>query len=207
MRKGYAVLVAGMLILAGCGEQRQEAQEDTAAALAEEVEQEAGEASERIRHYTSEELQNATPLSNEAMKAVLPETLGGMKRKGFNIISQAGLQSVEARYGEEGREVTLVILDGAGEVGSGMYAMGQMGLSVHAESEDEHGYMKTTSHQGFKGMEEYENGSDAEAPKSTMTLFVGERYMVTFEGEGFEMDDLKSLIDDSGVIASLTNAK
>src|SRR5690554_377780 len=67
------------------------------------------------------------------MKAVLPESLAGMKRTRFSggDAPMMALVTAQATYSDDqNRSVELSIMDGAGEAGSGVIAIYVMSLSM-----------------------------------------------------------------------------
>lgn len=153
-----------------------------------------------------EELKKATPLSNEQLKALLPEKLDGMKRKSYNI-TKMGFNAVEAKYDDDIRSISLSILDGAGEAGAGMISMAEFGMNAGGESESEDGYKKPLSVDGTKGFEEQERSSDGSNITNKVTFIVKHRFILTFEAQGIEMDKLKSIVEESKLIDSLEDAQ
>ena len=85
MKARYVLVLAMALIFAGCGDKESSSSEEKAVNEIEDMKQSMEEASKQISKYTSEDLKKATPLSNDKLKAFLPETIDGMKRKRFNI--------------------------------------------------------------------------------------------------------------------------
>lgn len=76
-----------------------------------------------------EKLKVMTPLSNEELKAALPETMAGLKRTELSVGDNAMMQisSAEAKYSEENKRIKLEIMDGAGETASAMVSILMMG--------------------------------------------------------------------------------
>lgn len=206
MKVRYVLVLAMALMFAGCGDKDSSSSEEKAVNEIEDMKQSMEEASKQISKYTSEDLKKATPLSNDKLKAFLPETIDGMKRKSFNI-GQMGFHAADAKYEADGKKISLSILDGAGEAGAAMIGMMQLGMSAGGESENENGYMKPLSMDGYNGVEEQEKSSDGSNVINKVSLIVGDRFMLTFEAEGIEMDKLKSIVEDSGLIDDLEDAK
>lgn len=207
MKKRYALLFAIVLMFSGCGEKDGAGSEDNVAVNeVEDMKKSMEEAGKEISKYTSEDLKKATPLSNEQIKALLPENIDGMNRKSFKI-GQMGFHTADAKYEADGKKISLSILDGAGEAGAAMIGMMQLSMSAGVESENENGYMKPLSIDGCNGVEEQEKSSDGSNVVNKVSLIVGDRFMLSFEAEGIEMDKLKSIVEDSGLIDDLEDIK
>lgn len=142
-----------------------------------------------------ENLKNVPPLTNDELKAVLPEILLGLKRKELSVGDNAmmNLSTAEAKYADdENRRVKVEIVDGAGETGSAMVSIMMMGLNVSKEKTTEFGFEKSTEINGAKSIvSEYKNGEDINSEIQTV---LKNRYLVTLKADGFTYEDLKSAL-------------
>ncbi len=197
MKTKYVLLLSALLMISGCGDKKSDEQKEVV--IQEESTKDMKDAFEEIGK-TSEDLKKATPLSNQQLKALLPEKINGFNRKRFSI-GQLGMHIAEAYYGENDKQITLSILDGAGEAGSAMIAMMQIGINAGGESEDENGYRKPIKIDGNSGVEEQERSDNSVTNK--IMLIVKGRFMLTFEGKNIEADKLKSIIDSENLIDKL----
>lgn len=100
-------------------------------------------------------LKALTPVSNEVLKAVLPETLVDMKRKSLRVgeMSAMGVASASAEYenADDTKSLDINIIDGAGESGSGMASLMFFGFTTEREEITENGFEKTTEINGKRG--------------------------------------------------------
>lgn len=147
----------------------------------------------------NEKLLKVTPISNEKLKTLLPETLLGFPRKKFSVGNQfmASVSMAEAQYRNEegnGDFITFSIVDGAGETGSAMISMIRLGLARDFEEESDNGYSKSTTIDGHKAIEEQELNYDV--PVSKITMLISNRFMITLEGEGVSADQLKKAFNE-----------
>ncbi|HSW01152.1 MAG TPA: hypothetical protein VLI39_13335 [Sedimentisphaerales bacterium] len=132
-----------------------------------------------------------TSVGGDSLKALLPETLAGMKRVSAsaekNQMMGVDISHAEGEYeGQEGASVRLTITD-VGNL-SGPMKLGMTGWTMTQYSrETDRGYEKTGTYNGFKGMEEY----DKEDKSSTIRVFVSERFVVELDGNSVTMDTLK----------------
>ena len=143
-----------------------------------------------------ETLKNLTPLTNEELKKVLPETLLGLKRVELSVgdASMMNLVSAEAKYKEENKRIELQIMDGAGETGSAMVSILMMGINVDKEKITETGFEKSAEINGMKAIvSEDKNG---ESINSKIQMIAKNRYLVTLTGTGVSYEELKSALGE-----------
>ena len=136
-----------------------------------------------------------TSVSGDTLKALLPETVAGMKRTHAsaekNQVMGFDLSNAEGDYeGQDGASINLSITD-VGNL-SGTMKMGMTGWTLAQYSrETDTGYEKTATYSGFKGMEEY----NKEDKNGTIRVFVADRFIVELEGYSVTMDTLKKALD------------
>ena len=133
------------------------------------------------------------PVDFRELKAMLPETVGSMKR-----VSAEGEKSgavgivvshAKARYEGDGSSLQVKITD-PGNL-SGFAAMAAMWMKVEIDRETETGYEKTGSIAGRRFHEKY----DKSAKSGEYTMVVGNRYMVDVHGNGVDMATMKKAMD------------
>ncbi|WP_271767998.1 hypothetical protein [Aquimarina algiphila] len=147
----------------------------------------------------SEQLKNATPISKEKLKALLPESLLGYPRKKFSIGNQfmPDMNMAEAEYeNENGDLISYSIIDGAGETGSAMVTLARLGFSRDFEEQSDSGYRKSITINGYKAIEEVEKDSYDGSEDSKIELLISNRFIVTLDGERVSMDQLKNAIKE-----------
>lgn len=144
-----------------------------------------------------ESLKSIQPLTNDELKAVLPETLLGLARKELSVGDNAmmNLATAEAKYAdEENKRIKVDIIDGAGETGSAMVSIMMMGLNVDKEKTTEFGFEKSTEINGVKSIvSETKNG---EGVTSEIQTVLKNRYLVTLNADGFSYDELKMALGE-----------
>lgn len=143
-----------------------------------------------------ETLKNLTPLTNEELKKVLPETLLGLKRVELSVgdASMMNLVSAEAKYKDENKRIELQIMDGAGETGSAMVSILMMGINVDKEKITETGFEKSAEINGMKAIvSEDKNG---ESINSKIQMIAKNRYLMTLTGTGVSYEELKSALGE-----------
>lgn len=142
------------------------------------------------------ELQETTPLTNEELKAWLPEEVNGMKRISYKAgqAGMMGIASIEATFANEdkSKKFAINIIDGAGQVGAAATAGIRMVMSQDFEEEDESGSRKTVTKNGTKAIEEYRSGTN----NSTIQLMQGDRFYLEAKGTNMDIDETWDAIDE-----------
>ncbi len=143
-----------------------------------------------------ERLKEATPLTNAELKSWLPEEVNGMKRTGFKAgqASYMKIASIEATYKNEdkSKELNVMILDGAGEMGAGATAGAKFMFAQDFEEEDEYKIRRTTTKKGVKMIEEYRKNNN----KSDIQFFHDDRFYITVKGKNVDLDETYEAIKD-----------
>ncbi len=142
------------------------------------------------------ELSEATPLTNDEMKAWLPDEVDGLKRAAFKTgaMGMMNIASVEATYATEdkSRSFKVEVIDGAGEMGAISTAGLRMAFSMDFEEETETKTRKTVNKNGVKAIEEY----DKRRNQSVIQFMQDNRFYIKATGTNMEMDELWDLIDE-----------
>jgi len=143
-----------------------------------------------------EKLSKVTPMTNEELKAWLPDEVDGMKRTSFKAGAMAAMNiaSIEATYTSEdqSKEFKVEIIDGAGEVGAMAIIGMRMALSQEFEEETEYKIKKTTKKGGVKAIEEsYKDGSS-----SNVEFLQDDRFYIKASGRNMSINELWDLIDE-----------
>ena len=145
-----------------------------------------------------ENLKNIPPLTNEELKAVLPEQLLGLKRRELSVGDNAmmNLSTAEAKYADDDKikKIKVEIIDGAGETGSAMVSIMMMGLNINKEKTTETGFEKSTEINGAKSIiSENKSGDEIESKIQTV---LKNRYLVTLSADGFSYEELKTALGE-----------
>jgi hypothetical protein len=127
------------------------------------------------------------------LKGLLPDSLGGLKRVSASGEKSGamgmGVSQARGKYkGDGNARIDLKIIDTAGVGGMAMAAFGLAMVEVDKETED--GYEKTTSLDGRKAFEKYNNRSK----RGEVKVLVGNRFVVELDGDDVSADDLKSAV-------------
>lgn len=191
--KNYAIALAVFLILAGCKDnpvskkiqETRDAVTNTTSAV-----EEINKMQDDIQ-----KLQDKEPLSNEELKAWLPDEVNGMKRISFKA-GQAGMvniSSIEATYAndDKSKKFSINIVDGAGQMGAAATAGIRLVLSQEFEEEDENGSRKTVNKNGSKAIEEYRSDNN----DSKIQLLESNRFYLEATGKNMDLDETWDAID------------
>jgi hypothetical protein len=128
-----------------------------------------------------------------ALKALLPEAIGGLKRVSAsgekNAALGMGASHAEGRYeGDGGARLKVKIVDLAA---MGALAAAGMGLAaVEVDKETDHGYERTTMLGGNKALEKY----DSRSREGEVQVSVGGRFMVEIDGHNVPMEAVKDAL-------------
>lgn len=147
-----------------------------------------------------ENLKNIPPLTNDELKAVLPEQLLGLKRRELTVGDNAmmNLSTAEAKYADDNnKRIKVEIIDGAGETGSAMVSIMMMGLNVNKEKTTETGFEKSTEINGVKSIiSEDKNGDRINSKIQTV---LKNRYLLTLSADGFSYDELQKVLAELNI--------
>jgi hypothetical protein len=128
------------------------------------------------------------------LKAMLPESLPGMKRTDASGEKTAamGMQisNAEGRYsGDNGSSMTIKITDIGSMTGlAGMATYAWARVTVDRESDS--GYEKTSTIGGYRSHEKYNNSGKS----GEVSVLVGDRFVVEVEGSDVDMDAIKGAV-------------
>ncbi|HTO35464.1 MAG: hypothetical protein WCY77_01310 [Weeksellaceae bacterium] len=140
-----------------------------------------------------EKLKEIEPLTNDELKAWLPDDVLGMSRKSFKA-GETGfinVSSISASYSNEDKSKTfsITVYDGAGEMGALVTAGFRMMIAQDFEEEDENGFKRTSKKDGKKIIEQFKNGN------SEIQLMEGDRFFLEAKGKGMDIDETWKAIE------------
>lgn len=143
-----------------------------------------------------QKLQAVEPLTNDELKAWLPDDINGMKRTGFKA-GQMGfmkIASIEATYtnDDKSKKFKIEVIDGAGEMGATATAGMRMLLSQDFEEEDEYKSRRTVKKNGMKAIEEYRKRNNS----SSVEFMQDERFYIKASGTNMDIDETWNAIDE-----------
>ena len=143
-----------------------------------------------------EELKVLEPLTNEELKAWLPDEINGMKRISFKAgqMGMVQIASVEAVYANEdkSKKFKVEVIDGAGEMGSAATAAMRMMFAMDFEEEDENKTRRTVKKSGNKAIEEYRKNNN----RSSIEFMEGNRFYIKTTGTNMDLSETWDAIDE-----------
>lgn len=146
-----------------------------------------------------EELKEITPLTNDELKAWLPDEINGMKRISYKAgqTSFMKIASIEASYANEDKSKTfkVQVIDGAGEMGAAATAGMRMLFSQDFEEETETQVKRTIKKNGVKAIEEYSKDRN----NCTIQFMQDDRFYINASGRNMDLDETWKAIDDLDV--------
>jgi hypothetical protein len=145
-------------------------------------------------------LKAKTPVRNDDLKNVLPETLDGLKRISIRVgeNSSLGISSANATYENEDGSKTLdiSIMDGAGEAASALTGLAFYGYNTDSEEITENTKERTTDFKGQRAKLTEEKYEDEITSK--IEWIHKKRYLMSMEGKGYTIDQVGDLMDKIG---------
>lgn len=143
-----------------------------------------------------QDLQELEPLTNEELKAWLPDEINSMKRTGYKAgqTSFVNIASVEATYANEdkSKQFKIEVIDGAGPMGAAATAGMRMLFSQDFEEEDEYKSRKTVKKNGEKAIEEYRKDNN----RSIIEFMRDGRFYFKATGTNMDIDETWDAIDE-----------
>ena len=138
---------------------------------------------------TKDELEKMTPLTTDAMTALVPMEINGAARENLDINNAMGALVANANYQlNDSVRLRLEIVDCAGPGGAGLFGMQYMNmLGMDTDNDDE--YVKTVDFQGGKAFENCKKKSN----RCTLAYFSGNRYLVSVEAAHIGISGLREI--------------
>ncbi len=127
------------------------------------------------------------------LKALLPEKVSGMKRTSHTG-EKTGMMGINfstanATYEKGDQSIDIALVD-AGGMGMLMTSMAAWSI-VEMDRETDTGYERTTTINGNKAFEKYDNTTKS----GSVAMIVNDRYILTIEGENISEKDLNGALD------------
>ena len=131
------------------------------------------------------------PIAATALQAMLPASLPGLPRTSIESSSAgaAGIagSTAEAGYGADGKRIKLSVTDmGA----AGAFAALGSAFNVESSKQDAQGYEKVGKVDGRLTTEKWRS----ESKSAEYSVLVGDRFMISGDGDGVEMDAVKAAV-------------
>jgi len=136
------------------------------------------------------------PVDFRELKALLPESIGNLKRtniEGEKVAAMGmNISNANADYSDSENNVSIDLkITDLGSV-SGLSGLAAYGwYMVDIDKENESGYEKTITYKGNKGYEKYNN----EYKDGELSVLVAKRFVVEANGNNVTMDQMKAAVD------------
>jgi hypothetical protein len=134
-------------------------------------------------------LKSKTPLSKEKFESWSPKTLLGLPLTSSTINMLPGMGSCGNTYSINNKRIRVMIIDGAGEKGSGAVQSYQMSSKMEYNQDESWGTTKTKTINGLKVKETKFKGDD----KYNLSLFYNNRFAVDIETSEVNSDELEQI--------------
>lgn len=148
---------------------------------------------ESAKHVESrmEELKNIKPITSDEFKNWMPESLKDLVRNSYKFNTALGATG-NLNFSNEDKSVEISIMDGAGEMGSALYASQNMFGAMYGgfESESDSKIESMEERDGISTIETYFKHEN----RSLIRFTAEERFIVNAEGENMSTDELYDYI-------------
>lgn len=141
-------------------------------------------------------LSEKAPLSNDDMKAWLPEQLEGIERTGFKVGNAAYVNaaSVKGTYksgeGENRREFNVEVIDGAGPLAS-LVLMNGVTHNLDVEEEDENKHMQTVERDGIRARQTYYKQRN----NTALSFLYKDRFLVEIRADNIGVEETWGMVE------------
>lgn len=140
-----------------------------------------------------EALEKLTPLTTDALKALLPETLMGGKHAGISTNDAIGTMTATASYPvNDSTKITIDLYDCGGPGGAGFFGMQYSSMEEESGADEETTFKKVE----FNGHKASESCMKSRPQDCTFTYFNGNRFFIMLQGEGTGIDLLKQAANE-----------
>lgn len=155
------------------------------------------DSSERTSSDISKALEIQIPMSNEQLKAWIPEQVGEMKQRKLIVGHKQGMEmsGAIATYQDLGypdKQISMEVLDGAGATGAVMLKSISQKLILDYEEKMDTGYSKIYERNGVRVWERF-NSLDH---SSDIEYVTRERFHFIFKGHQIQMEELWAFVTE-----------
>lgn len=178
------------LLLTGCGKSQEEKQAEEKAAA-----NSPADALQALADKAKEmgDRKAVDPVDFRKLKDLLPEQLAGLSRieatgeksgaMGFTV------STAQAKYKGPDSSLDIEIVDTGGIAGVSTMALAAWSIA-DIDKETTTGYERTTSLDGYKAFEKYDN----ESKSGEINVLVADRYVVNVQGDNVSVEQLKEIL-------------
>lgn len=191
MKKNTLAVIA-LLALASCSKVSEKVQQ---VKEAKEAVTQVSDVMEEAKNLESDikKLREATPITNDELKACLPEEIMGMKRISYKAgeTSMLNVSSISAEYANEdkSKKFSMTLTDGAGPMASSIVSGVKMGMARDFEEESEEGFRRSITRNGVKAIEEQKKD------KSYVKIIINDRFFLDAKGSHMSVEELWKAVE------------
>ncbi len=153
------------------------------------------DSSEKLGFYPSNDLEIQIPMSNEQLKKWIPEKVGEMEQQKLIVghkqaMEMSGAIATYQENGQEGKQISMEVLDGAGATGAVMLKSISQKLILDYKEKMSSGYSRIYEREGIRVWEKLNSDDHL----SEIEFVLEERYHFIFKGHGIEMKELWAFV-------------
>jgi hypothetical protein len=155
------------------------------------------DSSEKLGFNPSNDLEIQIPMSNEQLKKWIPEKVGEMEQRKLIVGHKQGMEMSGAiatyqENGQEGKQISMEVLDGAGPTGSVMLKSIKQKLIIDYDEEMNSGFSRIYERDGTRVWEKV----DTDHHHSEIEFVLKNRYHFIFKGNQIEMEELWTFVKE-----------
>lgn len=155
------------------------------------------DSSEKLGFNPSNDLEIQIPMSNEQLKKWIPEKVGEMEQRKLIVGHKQGMEMSGAiatyqENGQEGKQISMEVLDGAGPTGSVMLKSIKQKLIIDYDEEMNSGFSRIYEREGTRVWEKV----DTDHHHSEIEFVLKNRYHFIFKGNQIEMEELWTFVKE-----------
>ncbi|TXE11087.1 hypothetical protein [Algoriphagus aquimarinus] len=160
-------------------------------------EAEFSDSSESRASDISKALEIQIPMSNEELKNWIPVKVGQMEQRKLIVGHKQGMEmsgaiSTYQEIGQEGKQVSMEVLDGAGATAAVMLSSISQKLNLDYEEQLPSGYSKIYEREGLRIWEK----SNSEEHHVEIEFVLKERFHFIFKGYQIQMDEFWAFVKE-----------
>jgi hypothetical protein len=187
------VLLSFVLFFWGCGEKKSDSPQNESSNNKSDLENFADKMKDASEGF--KEGKKVNPVDFRDLKALLPESIGNLKRsnlEGEKVAAMGmNISHANADYSDAESNVSIDLkITDLGNV-SGLSGLAAYGwYMVDIDKENDNGYEKTITYKGNKGYEKYNN----ENKDGEISILVAKRFVIEANGNNVSMDQMKAAV-------------
>lgn len=180
-----------LLLLISCGKERNEVSNPNPSISTASSGSIFSDTSEKSATQTPKKLEALIPMSNDKLSDWMPQKVGEMERQKMIVghkqgIGMSGAIATYYENGQDDKQISLEVLDGAGAMGSVMLKSINQKLILDYNENMSSGYSRIYEREGIRVWEKL----NSQEHLSEIEFVLQERYHFIFKGHGIEMLEL-----------------